>query len=32
MTFLLALAYVALVTITTGIPLAHWADQPWRHR
>jgi hypothetical protein len=24
------LAYVALVIVTAGLPLAHWAYTPWR--
>lgn len=26
------LAFVALVIVTTGLPLAHWAYMPWRNR
>jgi hypothetical protein len=26
------LAFVALVIVTAGLPLAHWAYMPWRHR
>jgi hypothetical protein len=26
------LAFVALVVITAGLPLAHWAYMPWRSR
>jgi hypothetical protein len=30
--YLPVLAFVALVVITAGLPLAHWAHMPWRTR
>lgn len=30
--YLPVLAYIALVIVTAGLPLAHWAHMPWRNR
>ena len=32
MTVLCAVLYIALVTVTTGLPTGIWANNTWRHR